>query len=111
MPPSVMSSLPPSEPVPAPPRIAARAPRALRGAMVALAGLAGIAVSLSDLPAWVAIVVPLLCWLDWPLASSTIPWSTDIARRGPLVVVSRRHVFLADARERREIALWMTRHV
>ena len=57
------------------------------------------------------MAIPVLAWAEWPKAESSIPWSTDLARRGPLVVVSRRYVFLADARERRELSRWMARHV
>ena len=93
------------------PRIQARPPHALRVAIVALGVLAGISVGLSDAPAWIALAIPLLAWTDWPKAVETIPWSGGIVRRGPIVVVSRRYVFLANARERRELALKATRDV
>lgn len=103
MPPFVMSS-----PLP---RIDVKPPHALRAALLVLALLAGTAVGMSDAPAWIALAIPVLLWIEWPKTHAAIAWSSDIARRGPLVVVSRRHVFLANARERRELALRAPRDV
>lgn len=113
-------------------RIEARPPHALRAAVLALGALAGAACTLSDAPAWLGVALPVLAWLEWPRRPA---WkvlalgeqasvdgeaveSMRVQRRGRLAVLSwrlhgraRRHVFLADAAQRRVLSLWAGAHV
>ena len=124
MPPSVMSS--------PPLRIESKPPHALRAAVLALGALAGAACALSQAPAWLALAIPVLAWLEWPRrarwrvlalgADATVDGEAvdamTVQRRGPLAVLAwrargraHRHAFLADAAQRRALSLWAGSHV
>ena len=125
MPPSVMS-LPPAT-------IELRRSRTLCAALIGLGCGAGLAVGLSDLPSWAAVLVPLLLWWAWPapprwgalvlsasgatLVGPEAPAQPlDLQVRGPLAVLTlrveariHRLILTLRADERRRLVLWRGR--